>query len=119
MSSQDFFRTFRLRELNLPLELVELDSDLQADMGSYREEINSRYSCDLSSQWLPMSSVRVDKNEGLSFPASFEKFRSLLLREIELEGIPTPDPAVLYGTSTNLVTQDLRMIDQGCLSLAV
>lgn len=84
-SSPQLFRTLELRNLHLPLELIQLETDPQADLKTYREQIHRQQSCDLTSHWLPLCSVRTDRDEGVTFPPRYERFRSLLLKELNNE----------------------------------
>lgn len=89
-----FSITALLEDLQLPLELIELDSNPADDMREYLNTVYARSSCDPFEQWLPLSPTRDDKDEGLLFPPKLGRLRSLLLRELDCESISITQEAL-------------------------
>lgn len=86
-TSRFFLLADHLKELQLPLELVQLDSDPAEDETEYLETIISRRTCNMSQQWLPLTPMNDRWDEGLQFPPGSGKLHSLLLREIDREKV--------------------------------
>lgn len=93
--SHFYSTTALLKDLQLPLELTELDSDHVNDMKEYINTVHSRSFCNMSEQWLPLRPTKDDKGEGLSFPPHSGRLRSLLLRELDSERISITQEALV------------------------
>lgn len=89
-----FSTTAILKDLRLPLELIELSSDPVYDMSEYLNTVHAASFCNAFDQWLPLSPTREDKNEGLSFPPNSGRLRSMLLRELDRERVSAAQGAL-------------------------
>lgn len=90
-----FSTTALLKDLQLPLELVDLDSNPADDLREYLNTVHERSYCNAFEQWLPLSPTRDDKGEGLMFPPKSGKLHSLLLRELDCERICVTQEALI------------------------
>lgn len=84
-----------LDALQLPMSDSDLGSNHATDVQDYHSEIAAKKYCNIADQWLPLSPVKVDKDESLSFPPNCDRLQSLLLRELEREGISTSAEAAI------------------------
>ena len=108
-----FSITALLKDLQLPLELIELDSNPADDMREYLNTVYARLSCNPFEQWLPLSPTRDGKDEGLLFPPKSGRLRSLLLRELDCESVSITWEALALereAQAPELADQDLSSI---------
>jgi hypothetical protein len=94
-----------LHRCYVPLEVVQLDSDPDIDVADYLSIVSDRSNPDLVKQWLPFCPIRHDKGEGLDYPPHSNRFRCLLLRELEIERITVPEAAL---NICQLIETDLK-----------
>jgi hypothetical protein len=81
-----------VRRKEIRLELPELASKPDDDFEEYTQLVRSRLHINLSTQWLPLSSIKSEEDEGLHFPRHAGRLRALLLRELEREKVSvSPD----------------------------
>ncbi|KAH7134373.1 hypothetical protein EDB81DRAFT_97044 [Dactylonectria macrodidyma] len=86
--------TFRvLSDLRLSPEPLDLGYDIEKDFQQYLENIRSKRFCNIFNEWLPLSPVNVDKDEGLRFPSASDRWQKLALREIDRETLNVPEGA--------------------------
>ncbi|KAH7167748.1 hypothetical protein DER46DRAFT_682903 [Fusarium sp. MPI-SDFR-AT-0072] len=86
----------------LPSEIIDTEYDLQKELSQYLQDIQIASSCNILTQWLPLSYVSVEKDEGLGFPSTVSRWQTLALRELE-GGEPTfaePGHASFYAQQT-------------------
>ncbi|KAI7770717.1 hypothetical protein LZL87_004504 [Fusarium oxysporum] len=86
----------------LPSEIIDTEYDLQKELSQYLQDIQIASSCNILTQWLPLSYVSVEKDEGLRFPSTVSRWQTLALRELE-GGEPTfaePGHASFYAQQT-------------------
>ncbi|KAI6785249.1 uncharacterized protein J7T54_006891 [Emericellopsis cladophorae] len=84
-----------VRDSDIRLELPELTSNPDGDVEEYVRMVRSRLASNLSTQWLPLSPTKVEKDEGLQFPKHASRLRALLLRELDCERVPDSGESVL------------------------
>lgn len=68
-------------------ELLDLGSVHQSDVEEYFQAITEKLNCHPSEHWLPLAPVRVDRDEGLSFPPNSDRLQLLLQREVDRESL--------------------------------
>ncbi|PNY28337.1 Uncharacterized protein TCAP_01736 [Tolypocladium capitatum] len=80
-----------LKDLLVPLDQLDLGSAPDMDAREYLHEVSSKQSCHIPGTWLPLSPVKAERDEGLTFPPRSGKLHSLLERELEQEGIESSE----------------------------
>ncbi|KAF5596134.1 uncharacterized protein FSUBG_8940 [Fusarium subglutinans] len=71
------------KSLRLPSESVDTGYDLQKELSQYLQDIQIASSCNILTQWLPLTYVSAEKDEGLGFPSTISRWKTLALRELE------------------------------------
>ncbi|KAF5625376.1 hypothetical protein F52700_9095 [Fusarium sp. NRRL 52700] len=71
------------KSLRLPSESIDTGYDLQKELSQYVQDIQMASSCNILTQWLPLSYVSAEKDEGLVFPSTVSRWQTLALRELE------------------------------------
>ncbi len=100
--------TSLLRDLQLPLEVIDLGPDPIQDLKEYTNIVNSRLYPNALQQWLPISPTDDERDEGMCFPMETAKLRSLLVRELELERIaPCSGSLALQEEARNSLFEEL------------
>ncbi|KLO98001.1 uncharacterized protein FFB20_11330 [Fusarium fujikuroi] len=84
----------------LPSESIDTGHDLQKELSQYRQDIQIASSCNILTQWLPLSYVSVEKDEGLGFPSTISRWQTLALRELEGD-----EPSFTESDHDSLYTQ--------------
>ncbi|POR38060.1 Uncharacterized protein TPAR_01743 [Tolypocladium paradoxum] len=95
-----------IKDLLVPLGDLDLGSALGMDAREYFSEVSSKQSCHIPGTWLPLSPVKAERDEGLTFPLKSRKLHSLLQRELEQEGIESSEGAEDFeedGASTHIM----------------
>ncbi|EWY96645.1 hypothetical protein FOYG_05276 [Fusarium oxysporum NRRL 32931] len=84
VSASSVFRFLgQTKSLRLPSEIIDTGYDLQKELSQYLQDIQIASSCNILSQWLPLSYVTAEKDEGLGFPSTVSRWQTLALRELE------------------------------------
>ncbi|KAF5599399.1 hypothetical protein FPANT_3451 [Fusarium pseudoanthophilum] len=71
------------KSLRLPSETIDTGHDLQKELSQYLQDIQIASSCNILTQWLPLTYVSAEKDEGLGFPSTISRWQTLALRELE------------------------------------
>jgi hypothetical protein len=71
------------KSLRLPSESIDTGHDLQKELSQYLQDIQVASSCNILTQWLPLTYVSAEKDEGLGFPSTVSRWQTLALRELE------------------------------------
>ncbi|KAF4444682.1 hypothetical protein FACUT_459 [Fusarium acutatum] len=71
------------KSLRLSSESIDTGYDLQKELSQYLQDIQIASSCNILTQWLPLSHVSTEKDEGLGFPSTISRWQTLALRELE------------------------------------
>ncbi|KND93197.1 hypothetical protein TOPH_02457 [Tolypocladium ophioglossoides CBS 100239] len=82
-----------LRDLLVPLDQLDLGSAPDIDAREYANEVSSKQSCNIPGTWLPLSPVKAERDEGLTFPPRCRKLHALLERELKQEDIESSEGA--------------------------
>ncbi|KAF5681637.1 hypothetical protein FDENT_8004 [Fusarium denticulatum] len=101
-SSSVFRFLGQTKSLRLPSESIDTGYDLQKELPQYLRDIQIASSCNILTQWLPLTYVSAEKDEGLGFPSIISRWQALALRELEGDE-PTftkSDHASLYTQQT-------------------
>ncbi|KAH8736539.1 hypothetical protein BGZ61DRAFT_341108 [Ilyonectria robusta] len=85
------FRTFR--ELRISPEPLDLGFDIKKDTQQFLDDIYSKRFCNVLNEWLPLSPVNTDKDQGLEFSSASSRWQMLALREINRKNIEVSDAA--------------------------
>jgi hypothetical protein len=84
VSASSVFRFLgQTKSLRLPSEIIDTGYDLQKELSQYLQDIQIASSCNILTQWLPLSYVIAEKDEGLGFPSTVSRWQTLALRELE------------------------------------
>ncbi|KAI8723332.1 hypothetical protein NCS52_00189000 [Fusarium sp. LHS14.1] len=75
------------KQLRLSSETLDTGHNLEKDLEQYLADIYNKSFCDILSEWLPLSPVNIDNDEGLDFPSTTIRWKLLADRELELEAI--------------------------------
>ncbi|XEV05742.1 hypothetical protein FSHL1_011029 [Fusarium sambucinum] len=78
----------RAKQLRFPPESLDLGYDTRGEVDQYRDDIQSAGSCNIIKTWLPLAQVSIEKDEGLEFPSTVSRWKTLALREMEVDEIP-------------------------------
>lgn len=92
------------KQLRLPSEALDTGDNPEKDLQEYLADIDSKNFCDILSEWLPLVSVNIDKDEALNFPSTTVRWKLLADRELELEAISDSEEtmrALYEGESPN------------------
>jgi hypothetical protein len=73
----------RTKQLRLPPETMDPGYDIKKEMTQYLNDIQLAKTCNILTQWLPLSHVSNRSDEGLEFPSTVSRWQSLALRELE------------------------------------
>ncbi|KAH6958398.1 hypothetical protein DER45DRAFT_221911 [Fusarium avenaceum] len=73
----------RTKQLRLPPETMDTGYDMKKEMKQYLNDIQLANTCNILTQWLPLSHVSNRSDEGLEFPSTVSRWQSLALRELE------------------------------------
>ncbi|KAF5548993.1 hypothetical protein FNAPI_8142 [Fusarium napiforme] len=71
------------KSLRLPSESIDTGHNLQKELSQYLQDIRIASSCNILTQWLPLTYVSTEKDEGLVFPSTISRWQTLALRELE------------------------------------
>ncbi|KAF5713380.1 hypothetical protein FMUND_7991 [Fusarium mundagurra] len=82
-SSSVFRFLGQTKSLRLPSENIDTGYDLEKELSQYLQDIQIASSCNILTQWLPLSYVSTEKDEGLGFPSTISRWKTLALRELE------------------------------------
>ncbi|KAH6895728.1 hypothetical protein B0T10DRAFT_545375 [Thelonectria olida] len=82
-----------LTKLRLPPEPLDLGHDLTKDVQQYLNDISLRGSCNILNEWLPLSPVNVNKDEGIVFSPASSRWQMLVQRELGRESFDVSDGA--------------------------
>lgn len=85
------FRAFR--ELRISPEPLDLGFDIKKDTQKFLDDIYSKRFCNVLNEWLPLSPVDIDKDQGLEFSSASSRWQMLALREINRKNIEVSDAA--------------------------
>lgn len=105
-----------LRHLRLPSEPLDLGYNTTKDVQQYINEISLKSSSNILHEWLPLSSVNINNDEGIDFPPASARWQKLVEREVGRESLILSDSAKrlldhegqdLESACTNLTTEDL------------
>lgn len=88
------FSTYK--DFLLPVTELDIGCHPEADVKKYSDMLKGNMHCDLNDHWLPLSSIRFEKDEGLSMPAHSRKLQWLLRRELEREQIVLSSEALAF-----------------------
>ncbi|EWG45427.1 hypothetical protein FVEG_06223 [Fusarium verticillioides 7600] len=69
--------------LRLPSESMYTGHDLQTELSQYLQDIQIASSCNILTEWIPLTYVSAEKDEGLGFPSTVSRWKTLALRELE------------------------------------
>ncbi|CAM1511684.1 Fc.00g091970.m01.CDS01 [Cosmosporella sp. VM-42] len=78
----------------LPRETLDLGYDFMKDIQQYSNNIRSKRGCNISEEWLPLSPINIEKDEGLPFSSASSRWQSLALHALDHEEIETSDEAM-------------------------
>ncbi|KAF5547877.1 hypothetical protein FPHYL_10094 [Fusarium phyllophilum] len=95
------------KSLRLPSESIDTGYDLQKELSQYLQDIQIASSCNILTQWLPLTYVSAEKDEGLGFPSTISRWQTLALRELEGD-----EPTVTESDHASFYTQ--RTPNQAC-----
>ncbi|KAF4988727.1 hypothetical protein FGRMN_9595 [Fusarium graminum] len=70
----------------LSLEMIDTGFDMKKEITQYLNDVQVANSCDLLTQWLPLSYVSTKNDESLEFPSTVSRWQTLALRELESVG---------------------------------
>ncbi|KAF4952144.1 hypothetical protein FGADI_6940 [Fusarium gaditjirri] len=84
VSASSVFRFLgQTKGLRLPSDIMDTGDDLQKELSQYLQDIQIASSGNILTQWLPLSYVSAEKDEGLEFPSTVSRWQTLALRELE------------------------------------
>lgn len=66
---------------------------MKKDTQQYLDDIYSKRFCNVLNEWLPLSPVDIDRDEGLEFSSASSRWQKLALREINRKNIEVSDAA--------------------------
>ncbi|KAI5463858.1 hypothetical protein BGZ63DRAFT_442570 [Mariannaea sp. PMI_226] len=89
-SSQTAFPVFMgdlttQKGLRIPSESLDLGYGIKTDIKQYLEQICLKSSCNILNEWLPLTPVNIDNDEGELFSAASSRWQKLARRELERE----------------------------------
>ncbi|KAK7427475.1 hypothetical protein QQZ08_006081 [Neonectria magnoliae] len=82
-----------LRELRISPEPLDVEHNIKKELQQYLDGIRSEQSCNILNEWLPLSPVDIDRDEGLEFSSASSRWQKLALRELERETIAISEGA--------------------------
>ncbi|KAI9158254.1 hypothetical protein HJFPF1_06246 [Paramyrothecium foliicola] len=103
LQSYGMWQFWSLQALKLPCDELDLGSNLVADCDEYIEEVMTKSSIDILSEWLPLTHVRTDFDEGLAFPPTLGRLSMLMQREAECESLSLSQE---YGRFRDIMCND-------------
>ncbi|KAF5022283.1 hypothetical protein F66182_5660 [Fusarium sp. NRRL 66182] len=90
ISASSFFSFLpRTKQLRLPSEAIDPGHDLKKEFEQYLHDIQVAKSCNILAQWLPLSHVITENDEGLEFPSTVLRWQTSALREFEANVTPS------------------------------
>ncbi|KAK5987971.1 hypothetical protein PT974_12107 [Cladobotryum mycophilum] len=92
------------KDLLIPVESLDLGSNHEFDTRQYSKEVSAKRFSNPFDQWLPLSSVIVERDEGLPFPSHSSRLQSLLQREVDRERPISPNGASALEEEVHLST---------------
>ncbi|KAF4460071.1 hypothetical protein FALBO_13158 [Fusarium albosuccineum] len=83
-----------IRQLRFPRETLDLGHNLDQDFRKYMNDVHEKRSCNIFGEWLPLSPVNNNRDEGIEFPYTTSRWQLLALRELERESISISEKAL-------------------------
>lgn len=111
-SAEPWYPSSWAQELQLPLETPVLATNPADDVRLYLAAVKEKQSSDIIDKWLPLSTTRDDKDEGLAFPQSSARFQSLLYREFDHECVSTSKDALVLVEEVQNICRPLTPEDR-------